>query len=305
MQIAKVISSFSILNSERSVPMHFGANTWIWVSPLDDAALARLAPKIAEFGFNWIELPIESPGDFDYTRAAAIVREYGFGASVGAAFGPDRDLISDDEAIRANSRTYIRHCIDAAATLGATNVIGPMYSAVGRTWQISADERERANELLTTQLRELAGYAAEHGVTLCIEPLNRFETSFLNLATQAIELIDLVDHPACQLMLDTFHMNIEERSLGDAIRATGKRLRHFHACENDRGAPGAGHVPWDDVATALRDIGYDGPVVIESFTDQVKTIARAAAIWRPLAESQDALARDGLAFLRTLLASDL
>nr|MDQ2997623.1 sugar phosphate isomerase/epimerase [Chloroflexota bacterium] len=126
--------------------------------------------------------------------------------------------------------------------------------------------------------------------------------SFINLAAQVIELVDLVDHPSCQLMLDTFHMNIEERALGDAIRAVGKRLHHVHACENDRGAPGSGHVPWDEVALALREIGYNGPVVIESFTSKVKSIARAAAIWRPLANSQDDLARDGLAFLKELLA---
>jgi D-psicose/D-tagatose/L-ribulose 3-epimerase len=281
--------------------MKFGVNTWVWVSPLDDETLARLAPKIAEMGFDWIELPIESPGDFDYARAAAVVREYRFGVSMGAAMAPDRDLIHPDAAIRAGGAAYVRHCIEACHTLGATNLIGPMYSAVGRTWQMSADERERDTELLVRQLRELAAYAGEHGVTLCIEPLNRFETSFLNLATQGVELIDRVGHPACQLMLDTFHMNIEEQSLGDAIRAAGPRLRHVHVCENDRGTPGSGHVPWDEVAAALREIGYDGPVVIESFTDRVKTIARAAAIWRPLASSQDALARDGLAFLRQLL----
>ena len=103
-------------------------------------------------------------------------------------------------------------------------------------------------------------------------------------------------------MLDTFHMNVEERKLGDAIRAVGPRLQHFHACENDRGAPGSGHVPWDDIAAALKAVGYDGPVVIESFTAQVKSIARAAAIWRALAPTQDALASDGLAFLKKLLA---
>jgi D-psicose/D-tagatose/L-ribulose 3-epimerase len=137
---------------------------------------------------------------------------------------------------------------------------------------------------------------------LCVEPLNRFETSFINLAEQAIEVIDRVDHPNCQMMLDTFHMNVEEKSAGDAIRTTGKRLKHLHSCENDRGAPGSGHVAWQEVAQALRDIEYDGPVVIESFTPQVKSIARAAAIWRPLADSSDTLASDGLKFLRPLLA---
>jgi D-psicose/D-tagatose/L-ribulose 3-epimerase len=103
-------------------------------------------------------------------------------------------------------------------------------------------------------------------------------------------------------MLDTFHMNIEEKSLGDAIRAVGPRLQHVHACENDRGAPGSGNVTWEAVAKALKEIHYDGPVVIESFTPEVKSIARAVSIWRPLAASQDALAADGLAFLKHLLA---
>jgi D-psicose/D-tagatose/L-ribulose 3-epimerase len=196
---------------------------------------------------------------------------------------------------------YVRHCIEAAKTIGATNVIGPIYSAVGRTWQSTEDERRRDTDLLVEQLKQLSKYAADHGVVLCVEPLNRFETSFINLAEQAIEVVDRVGSPACGILLDTFHMNIEERSIGDAIRAAGPRLKHLHSCENDRGAPGSGHVPWNEVAAALTDVGYDGPVVIESFTSKVKTIARAAAIWRSFAPTQDALASDGLAFLRGLL----
>ena len=282
--------------------MRFGVNTWVWTSPLSDADLAALVPKVVEFGFDWIEVPIETPDEFDYAHAGALIREHGLGVSVGVAMAPDRDLIHPDEAIRANGAAYLRHCIDATHMIGAHTLMGPMYAAVGRTWQMTAEERERDMLVLVAALRELAEYAAARDVLLCIEPLNRFETSFLNLASQGIELIDRVDHPSCQLMLDTFHMNIEERSLGDAIRAAGQRLRHVHACENDRGAPGSGHIPWDDVALALREIGYAGPVVIESFTSKVKSIARAAAIWRSLANTQDDLARDGLAFLRELLA---
>jgi D-psicose/D-tagatose/L-ribulose 3-epimerase len=169
---------------------------------------------------------------------------------------------------------------------------------LGRTWQSTAAERERELNLLAGQLRELADYATDRGVVLCVEPINRFETSFINTAEQLVELLDRVDHPACKATLDTFHMNIEEKSLGDAIRAVGPRLGHFHSCENDRGAPGSGHVPWADVAGALRDINYDGPIVIESFSDKIEAIAAAAAIWRPLAPTQDALAQDGLAFLQ-------
>ena len=156
-------------------------------------------------------------------------------------------------------------------------------------------------DILVENLGLLAAHAGDHGVTLCVEPLNRFETSFINLASQAVEVVDRVNHPACQIMLDTFHMNIEEKSLGDAIRLAGHRLKHFHACENDRGAPGSGNVTWDQVKQGLADIGYDGPVVIESFTAKVQSIARAAAIWRLLAPTQDALASDGVRFLRRLL----
>lgn len=281
--------------------MKIGINTWVWTSPLTNDELTTLVPHVAALGFDWIELPLETPGDFDPATAAALINDHGLGVSTVAAMAPDRDLIHPDEAIRANGMAYIRDCIQAAHAIGATILGGPIYSAVGRTWQATADERARDVDLLVANLRQLAEYAADYGVVLCIEPLNRFETSFLNLAEQAIEVIDRIDHPSCRVLLDTFHMNVEEKSLCEAIRSVGSRLGHFHACENDRGAPGSGHVPWNDVAQGLQEIGYSGPVVIESFTAKVKSIARAAAVWRPFASSQDALAAEGLAFLRGLL----
>jgi D-psicose/D-tagatose/L-ribulose 3-epimerase len=251
-------------------------------------------------GFDLIEVGIEGTSDLDYRKAAEIAKANGLAVGVCAAMGPDRDLIHPDESIRTNGMDYVRHCIDAAQTLGSRNVCGPLYSAVGRTWQATDEERQRDVDLLVRQLGELAKYAGERGVWLGVEPLNRFETSFINLASQAIEVVDRVDHPACGVMLDTFHMNIEEKSIGDAIRAAGKRMGQLHACENDRGAPGSGHVPWDEVATACREIGFNGPFVIESFTNKVKSIAKAAAIWRTFEASQDTLATNGLRHLRRL-----
>lgn len=282
--------------------MKFGVNTWVWVSPLTTAGIAELAPKVKQMGFDWFEVPLEGTEDIDYKQAAAVLRDNGLAVSVCAAMGPDRDLIHPDKAIRDNGMAYLKHCIDAVSTLGGTNVVGPLYSSVGRVWQMTGDERARDTDLVVQQLRILADYASAKGAVLGVEPLNRFETSFINLASQAIEVVDRVDRPACKVMLDTFHMNIEEQSLGAAIRAAGSRLAQVHSCENDRGAPGSGHIPWNDVAAALKDIGYNGPVVIESFTNKVKSIARAAAIWRSLAPSQDALATDGLKFLKQLLA---
>ncbi|MBC8172067.1 MAG: sugar phosphate isomerase/epimerase [Anaerolineae bacterium] len=282
--------------------MQFGVNTWVWVSPLTTDELKQLAPRVKQMGFDWIEIPLEGIGDLDYKTGAQLLKDNGLLGSTCAAMGPDRDLIHSDPAIQENGMDYIRQCIDASQALGVTNLVGPIYAAVGRVWQQTADERAHDTDVLVKNLSSLAAYAGDRGVVLGIEPLNRFETSFLNLADQAIEVIDRVNHPACKIMLDSFHMNIEEKSLGAAIRKTSSRLAHFHACENDRGAPGSGNVTWSEVGQALRDIGYDGPVVIESFTNKVKSIARAAAIWRPFERNQDALAENGLEFLKKLLA---
>jgi D-psicose/D-tagatose/L-ribulose 3-epimerase len=278
--------------------VQFGVNAWVWISPLTTEGLAEVAARVADMGYDLLETAIEAPGGYDYERTGEVIKDHGLGVSLVSVVGPDTDLIHEDEKVRANGRDYMRYCIDAAHALGATNFGGPFYSALGRTWKSTAEERERDLDLLAGQLRELADYAADRGVVLCVEPINRFETSFMNTAGQLVELLDRVDHPACKATLDTFHMNIEEKSLGDAIRAMGPRLGHLHSCENDRGAPGSGHVPWDDVAQAVRDINYDGPVVIESFSDRIEAIAAAAAIWRPLAPTPDALAQDGLAFLQ-------
>ena len=170
---------------------------------------------------------------------------------------PDRDLIHPTTAFAPTawptsgtaSRPRPPWVLDTSSGRSTAPSAGP-----GRRPRTSGG---RFTDLLVSQLSELAAHAGDHGVVLGVEPLNRFETSFLNLASQAIEVVDRVGHPACGLLLDTFHMNIEERSIGDAIRAAGPRLRHLHACENDRGAPGTGHVPWAEVARRLRDIGYD------------------------------------------------
>jgi D-psicose/D-tagatose/L-ribulose 3-epimerase len=282
--------------------MKFGVNTWVWFSPLTLANLRELLPRLVEAGFDLVELPIETVNAFDYQAVSVMLHDYGLGVSACAVIGPDRDLIHPTAEIRQQGAAYVRHCIEAAEILGAANLIGPLYSAVGRTWQASPAERAGDIDLLVDQLQPLAGYAADHGVTLCLEPLNRFETSLINLAAQAVDVIDRVAHPNCGLMLDTFHMNIEEASPGAAIRLAGKRLKHLHTCENDRGVPGSGHFPWGEMAQALRDIDYQGPVVIESFSAEVKSIAKAAAVWRALAESQDAIAFAGLKFLKQLLA---
>lgn len=278
-----------------------GANTWIWTSPLTDAGLAELAPKIAAWGFDLAELPVENVGDWDPARAAETLLEHGLGATVCAVMPPGRELVAADDKTITATQDYLRSCVDVAATVGSGVVAGPLYASVGRKWRVGEAERRKLVRDLATNLAPLAEYAGERGVRLALEPLNRFETSFINTTTQALEVVDLLDSPALGLLIDTFHANIEERSIPEAIRMTGDRIFHFHACANDRGSPGVDHLDWSGISGALGDVGYEGPVAIESFTAENETIATAAAIWRPLASSQDALARDGLTFLHKLL----
>jgi D-psicose/D-tagatose/L-ribulose 3-epimerase len=279
-----------------------GANTWIWVSPLTDERLVQLAPRVRGMGFDVIELQVENPEDWDPGRAAEVLAENELGASLCAVMPPGRDLLGDDEEV-ASTQDYLRHCVDVAERIGSKAVGGPIYSAVGRTWLLDADERGRTIERLVEALRPIADYAGERGVKLALEPLNRYETSLINTAEQGLEVVEALDSPALGLLLDTYHMNIEEKSPADAIRLAGARLAHLHACGSDRGTPGADHLDWQAIVAALREIAYGGAVCIESFTSENKTIAVAASIWRPLAPTQDALARDGLDFLRMQLAA--
>ncbi len=279
----------------------FGINTFLWTSPFRTKDL-HLMEKAKALGFDVMEIPIEAEGDLDYAKAREAYERNGMKCSISGVMGPGRDPAHEDEAIQRGGISYLKHLVDAAVAMKATTIAGPHYSAVGRTWQAGPEQRKRELERCARNLREVARYAEDKGVTLAIEPLNRFETSFINLTSQALELLRMIDSPGMKLMMDTFHANIEEKSLGAAIESAGAQLIHLHANEGDRGTPGTGHLPWAEIATSLKRIGYDGTLVIESFSTEVKEIARAAAVWRPLFASPDELARDGLGFLKRIMA---
>ncbi|HUX50430.1 MAG TPA: sugar phosphate isomerase/epimerase family protein [Spirochaetia bacterium] len=278
----------------------FGINTFLWVSPFTTRDIP-LIEKGKSFGYDVVEIPIEGMQDIDYAKAAEAYKRAEVRASVCAIMGPSRDPSHEDPAIQKNGISYLKHCVGAAARLGAPTLAGPIYAAVGRQWTATPEQRLRDLERCSKNLKEVAHYAEDSGVTLAIEPLNRFETSFINLTEQAIELMNMIGSPNIRLMMDTFHANIEEKSLGQAIESAGSALVHIHANENDRGIPGTGHLSWKEIAISLKKINYNGPMVIESFSTEVKEIARAAAVWRPLFPSADILAREGLAFLKRLM----
>ncbi len=277
--------------------MKLGASTFIWTSPFSNRSL-DLIDKVKTLGFDLIEICVEDPATIDASAIRSRMKSVGIGATVCGAFGPDRDLSSNDQAVRENGIAYVKTCIDIAAELGAESVVGPMYSAVGRTEMVEPAQRVVQRRLAATSIRIAADHAKANGIRLGIEPLNRFETDLINTVDQGLVLLDEIDRPNVGFLLDTFHMNIEEKDIPAAVRKAKGRIVEFHACSSDRGTPGEDHLPWPAIVTALNDIGYDGPVVIEAFTPAIKEIARAVALWRPLAESEDALAGNGLRFLR-------
>lgn len=284
-------------------PPAIGANLWIWESPVTTEVIREYAPRLASWGFDVIELPVEYQEAWEAADIRPLLEEHGLKPSVCAVMPKPRSLLTRNEDAALGSQLYMNACIDKAAALGADVVAGPIYDWTGNTGGIPPDVRAELIKRLVKNLEPVLDHAASSGVRLAAEPLNRFETSMFNTVEQTMELIEAVDHPSLGLLLDTFHMNIEERDMGAAIRLAGDRLFHFHACGNDRGAPGHDGIDWPAIRDALVDVRYDGAVTIESFTSANQAIAAAASIWRPLAPSQDDIAVDGLAFLRGLFAS--
>lgn len=282
--------------------MRIGVNTWVWTSPVDDDWLAEGVPRIASWGFDLVELPVEQIGDWDPARTRDLLDAHGLGATVCAVMPDGRDLTGDDPDLVAPTQDYLRAVVDAAATVGSGVVAGPIYAPVGRTWRLDDAGRDAVLGRVADNLRPVAEEAAARGVRLAVEPLNRYETSLVNTVAQAVDLVERVGSDGCGIAVDTFHLNIEEQDPAAAIRAAGPHLAHVQACANDRGAPGADHLDWTAILGALEAVGYDGPICIESFTAENATIATAASIWRPLARTQDAIATDGLAFLREAAA---
>lgn len=280
--------------------MKFGVSLWLWTAPVNNQVIEEYAPKIAELGFDTVEIPLEDPNTLDCKKARKAVEGNGLSLTTCAAMGGGRDLIHPDRSVRDEGMQYMKDSLDAAAELGSELFVGPLASEVGRLWESDEKQREEETKLLVGQLQKIADYAASNNITICLEALNRFETSFLNLTSQVCDVIERVNHPNCKVMIDLFHAGIEEKSLGDAIRTAGDNLYHFQVAENDRGTPGTGQFDWDEIATALQEIGYDRHIIIETFTQDNELLAKAAAIWRPLADSPDQLAKDGLSFLKSI-----
>ena len=279
--------------------IQIGVDTFIWSEVFSEDDL-WIIERSKELGFAPLDIAIAYPETFPLERVRALATEHGVEIVTTTTLNKDNSLISPDPDVRAAGTQSLKTLVDINNTLGAKILGGVNYAGWGCLTGEPRTDQEWAWSV--TAMREVAEHAKETGdVTIAVEPVNRFETHFLNIAEDAVQYCKDVGTGNIKVHLDCFHMIREEDSFSGAVQTCGKEyLGYVHVCESNRGIPGTGLVPWKEFFTALRDIGYDGPLVIESFDPSFKELNRLCAIWRKFAESGQSLAVQGKRNLEAL-----
>jgi D-psicose/D-tagatose/L-ribulose 3-epimerase len=280
----------------------YGVEFLLWTETFERENISLIG-RAKRMGFDGVEIHLRYPDRIPVAEIRSALDEHGMGVCFVVILTEEHSPLSDDPDVRKRSREFFKSCIDAAyAITGGDCVIGGVTYAPAGYLTGSARTPEEWNRAVLN-FRESARYAKDLGIVLAVEPLNRFETFFLNTAADAVLFCRDVGEQNVKVHLDTYHMIREEKDFYRAIVETGPAIGLVHACENDRGTPGTGLVAWNEVYRGLRDAHYDGWIVIESFVPEIEGLARVAAVWRQLAPSADHLAGEGLKNLRSIEAS--
>ena len=279
--------------------MKFGMNLLLWTDDPTAVEHLPLYERLGNVGFDGLELPIirPAPDPAAFAKLGEQISGFGMERTCIAVCTPDADPISPDPAVRAAAVDTLKNAVDCTAAAGSRVLAGPLYAAIGvfSGSGPTGDEWKRSVEVLQT----VAEHAATADVSLSFEFLNRFEIYLLNTAADTDRYVTDIGAANVGVHYDTFHAHIEEKEPAAAIRAAGASITHVHISENDRGTPGAGQVRWAESFDALHAIGYDGWLTIEAFGALLPSLSAATKIWRPMFESEEQLARDGLAFMKT------
>ncbi len=266
------------------------------------------AEKAARLGFDILEIGAKPLPDYTPQQIKAL-KDCANNNSIEltAGYGPAyfHNMGSEDAEIRKNAAEWFKRLFDVMAQLDIHKIGGALYSY----WPIDftkgvnkAEDWKRGVEGMQT----LAPIAQQYDITLCMEVLNRFENHILNTAQEGRAFVTEVNMSNVKVMLDTFHMNIEEVSIGAAIRTAGDLLGHFHTGECNRMVPGQGRTPWREIGEALKDIKYDGAVVMEPFVNMGGQVGKDIHVWRdivcdPTGEKLDRDAKNAVTFQRYML----
>lgn len=275
--------------------MKFGIHAYAWCSTWSNDTLP-LIDRVKNLGLDFIEIPLMRLDLFHAASVKNRLESANLDVCTSTVLLGDTDITSRDPSVRKRGIDYLKACVKATHQIGAKNFSGVVYSQhvkpslkrpTEAEWQFSADA-----------LREAGKFAADLGVNIGLEPVNRYETYLVNTCAQAIKLKEMIGLPNIKIHLDTYHMNIEEKSFYAATRLAGNDLIHLHLCENDRGIPGTGLVDWDGLFKALSEMNYTGYAALESFVDCTDNMN--TWVWRRLAPSGDALVKEGIAFIRKM-----
>lgn len=268
--------------------MKFGVYFAYWEQNWDTSYL-QYVKKVANLGFDVLEVGaagIVNMSDEDLYALKLEAEKYNITLTAGIGLPKEYDVSSQNENVRQNGIAFMKRILDALHKAGIHSIGGTIYSywPVDYTKPINKPEARKQS---IESMKELADYAAQFDITLLVEVLNRFEQFLVNDAKEAIELVKDINKDNVKVMLDSFHMNIEEDDIGDAIRSTGEYLGEFHIGECNRKVPGKGHMPWAEIGQALRDINYNGCVVMEPFVRPGGIVGSDIKIWRDLSENAD------------------
>lgn len=270
-------------------------NLLLWGAEMD-TSLFPILEQIKGIGYDAVEVPIFDTDPDKWQAWRTVLDDLGLDRVAVTINGPGESLISADPKERKETIARNKRALDCGKVLGSSFLTGPFHSALGVFSGVapSAQELEWARE----GLWELSEHAQKLGIVLGLEYLNRFESYLATSTDELMSLADTVNHPACQLMFDTFHANIEEKSMGEALGRMKERLVHVQLSENDRGILGAGHNRIKEVLIALDQIGYEGMLSIEAFSTKLS----AANIWRKMFDSETQLIQESYTYLKGLLA---
>ena len=271
--------------------MIFGFNLLLWSTHIT-AEHEKIIRDIKKAGYDGVEVPMFEGTPDHYARLGAMLDEIGLQRTAIGIFGPGKNPLSPDKAQQKAAAEHMKWAVDCCAALGAPIMSGPLHSEIGYFSGAPATAAERKRAI--AMQRRAGDYAAKKNVVFAVEALNRFECYFLNTMQQLADYLDEVDHPAVKGMYDTFHANIEEKDPIKAIKTIRKHMIQVHICENDRGTPGTGHVPWDQTYKALRASKYDGWITIEVFGRALPALAAATRVWRDFFPSRESVYRDGI-----------
>ena len=275
--------------------MKFGMNLLLWTGAMNDDMIPVVA-SLKEMGYDGVEIPVFEDNIDLYTQWGVRLQEMGLECTAVTVRGEEDNPISLDPAVRALGVENNKRALDNAAAAGAVRLVGPYHSALG----VFSGQGPTEDEWKwgVDSMRQVAEHAETVGITLGVEALNRFETYLLNTHADSARFIREVDHPNARMMYDTFHANIEEKDIAQAIRDCHDVCALVHISENDRSTPGSGNVDWDTNFNTLKEVGYDGWMVVEAFGLALPELVAATKIWRRMYESEEQLASDALEFMK-------